>query len=83
MYKNHQSAHHKSSFATGVGVDPVESDADYTLDLLSGSDVVSVAGISAGNVDLFTITNQTAKFDIDPFSGIQGMNAVLKRLETY
>ncbi|KZP03736.1 acid protease [Athelia psychrophila] len=64
------------SFATGVGVDPVESDADYTLHLLSGRDVVSVAGLSAGTVDLFTITNQTAKFDIDPFSGIQGMGPV-------
>lgn len=61
------------SFSTGVGVDPVESDADYTLNLLSGSDVVSVAGVSAGNIALYTITNQTPKFDIDPFSGIQGM----------
>lgn len=77
-----QSAHHKSSFSTGVGVDPVESDADYTLHLLSGSDVVSVAGVSAGNIALYTITDQTAKFDIDPFSGIQGTRPVDRR-KTY
>ncbi|KAF7981883.1 hypothetical protein HWV62_31457 [Athelia sp. TMB] len=57
-------------------VDPVESDSDYKLTLLSGSDVVSVAGLSAGKVSLYTITNQSPKFDIDPFSGIQGMGPV-------
>lgn len=50
----------------------MESALDYTLTLLSGSDYVSVAGISAGKIALYTITDQTAKFDIDPFSGIQG-----------
>ncbi|KAF7965085.1 hypothetical protein HWV62_45745, partial [Athelia sp. TMB] len=64
-------AHEHDSFSTGVGVDPVESALDYTLTLLSGSDYVSVAGISAGKIALYTITDQTAKFDIDPFSGIQ------------
>ncbi|KZP20038.1 hypothetical protein FIBSPDRAFT_1045119 [Athelia psychrophila] len=53
-----------SSFAAGVGVDPVESDINYTLYLCSGSDIVS------------TVLNQTNKFDIDPCSGIQGMGPV-------
>lgn len=60
------------SFATGVGVDPVLSNTDYKLTLRSGSDVVSVGGLNAGSVSLYTITNQTPKFGIDPFSGIQG-----------
>lgn len=63
------------SFATGVGVDPVQSDDDYTLTLRSGSDVVSVGGLDAGRVSLYTITDQTPKFNIDPFSGIQGMSS--------
>jgi hypothetical protein len=59
------------SFSTGVGVDPVEND-DYKLTLRSGSDVVSVGSLDAGQVSLFTITDQTPKFNVDPFSGIQG-----------
>jgi hypothetical protein len=60
------------SFTTGVGVDPVESDNDYKLTLRNGSDVVSVGGLDAGKVSLYTITNQSPKFNIDIFSGIQG-----------
>lgn len=59
------------SFATGVGVDPVVGD-DYSLTLRSATDTVSVGGLAAANIDLFLITNQTPKFNIDPFSGIQG-----------
>lgn len=62
------------TFATGVGVDPVIG-ANYQLTLRSGRDTVSVGGLSATAVSLFLITNQTPKFDIDPFSGIQGMGA--------
>ena len=62
------------SFATGVGVDPVIND-DYVLTLRSGTDTVTVAGVEAGPVSLFTITQQTPAFGIDPFSGIQGMSA--------
>jgi hypothetical protein len=59
------------TFATGVGVDPVIG-SNYKLTLRSGKDTVSVGGLSATGVSLFLITNQTAKFNIDPFSGIQG-----------
>ncbi|KAH9485175.1 Pepsin-2B [Psilocybe cubensis] len=62
------------TFATGVGVDPVIG-ANYKLTLRSGKDTVSVGGLSAPGVSLFLITNQTPKFNIDPFSGIQGMGA--------
>ena len=64
-------AQSKIAFATGVGVDPVV-DNDYVLDLRNATDTVSVGGLSATDIGLFLITNQTSKFDIDPFSGIQG-----------
>ncbi|OBZ68172.1 putative vacuolar protease A [Grifola frondosa] len=63
------------AFATGVGVDPVINN-DYVLTVRSAQDVVSVGGLSAGLMDLFTIVNQTSAFDIDPFSGIQGMSSM-------
>lgn len=62
------------TFATGVGVEPVVG-ADFRLNLLSARDTVSIGGLSAPDVSLFLITNQTAKFNIDPFSGILGMGA--------
>ncbi|KAF8904489.1 acid protease [Gymnopilus junonius] len=62
------------TFATGVGVDPVIG-SNYKLTLRSAKDTVSVGGLSAPSISLFLITNQTPKFDIDPFSGIQGMGA--------
>ncbi|KAK7472672.1 hypothetical protein VKT23_000785 [Stygiomarasmius scandens] len=62
------------SFATGVGVDPVVNN-DYVLHLRSGTDTVTVGGLTSRNVALFLITDQTPKFNIDPFSGIQGMGA--------
>ncbi|KAJ7079111.1 acid protease [Mycena belliarum] len=62
------------TFSTGVGVDPVVG-ANYRLTLRSGRDTVGIGGLSAPATSLFLITNQTAKFGIDPFSGIQGMGA--------
>ena len=59
------------SFITGVGVDPVV-DEDYTLILRNGTDTVSVGGLTVANTSLFLITNQTAKFSRDTFSGILG-----------
>ncbi|KAI0329429.1 acid protease [Cubamyces sp. BRFM 1775] len=61
-------------FATGVGVDPVV-DNDYVLTVRSGTDTVTVGGISLPAVSLFTIIDQTPKFNIDPFLGIQGMGS--------
>lgn len=58
-------------FGTGVGVDPVEGD-DYVLTLRDATDTVSIGGLSATDISIFLITNQTPKFNIDPFSGIQG-----------
>ncbi|KAF7376309.1 Pepsin A [Mycena sanguinolenta] len=64
------------TFATGVGVDPVVGAAIIDSPTLrSGRDTVSVGGLIAPNTSLFLITDQTPKFDIDPFSGIQGMSA--------
>ncbi|OJT10424.1 Pepsin A [Trametes pubescens] len=61
-------------FATGVGVDPVVNN-DYVLTVRSGTDTVTVGGVAAKGVSLFTITKQTPKFNIDPFLGIQGMGS--------
>jgi len=52
-------------------VDPVIG-ANYKLTLRSAKDTVTFGGLSAPGVSLFLITSETAKFDIDPFSGIQG-----------
>jgi len=49
--------------------------ANYKLTLRSAKDTVTFGGLSASGVSLFLITSETAKFDIDPFSGIQGMGA--------
>ncbi|KAJ6594144.1 acid protease [Mycena capillaripes] len=62
------------TFSTGVGVDPVVG-ANYRLTLRSATDTVTLGGLTAPATKLFLITNQTPKFDIDPFSGIQGMSA--------
>ncbi|KAJ7282990.1 acid protease [Mycena rebaudengoi] len=59
------------TFSTGVGVDPVVG-ANYRLTLRSGTDTVGIGGLSVPKTPLFLITNQTEKFAIDPFSGIQG-----------
>jgi len=61
-------------FGTGVGVTPVIGD-DTNLTLRSATDTVVVGGLSSPNVSLFLITEQSPDFDIDPFSGIQGMSA--------
>lgn len=58
-------------FATGVGVDPVIGD-NYALSLRTGKDTVSVGNLSVTGADVFLITDQTPKFNIDPFSGILG-----------
>jgi hypothetical protein len=55
----------------GVGVDPVINN-DYVLRLRSGTDTVTVGGLTSRNVALNLITSQTPAFNIDPFSGIQG-----------
>ncbi|KAL0950379.1 hypothetical protein HGRIS_010341 [Hohenbuehelia grisea] len=62
------------TFSTGVGVDPVIG-ANYRLTLRGARDTVGIGGLSAPNIDFSVITNQTPKFGIDPFSGIQGMGA--------
>ncbi|KAF7315441.1 Pepsin A [Mycena indigotica] len=59
------------TFSTGVGVDPVVG-ANYRLTLRSARDTVAIGNLSAPSTSLFLITNQTPKFNIDPFSGIQG-----------
>jgi len=41
---------------------------------LSGSDTVSIGGLTATDTALYTITSQTADFESDPYSGIQGMS---------
>ncbi|KAI0675319.1 acid protease [Trametes maxima] len=61
-------------FATGVGVDPVVDD-DYVLTIRSATDTVTVGGVAAKGVSLFTIIDQTPKFNLDPFLGIQGMGS--------
>ncbi|RDX55132.1 acid protease [Lentinus brumalis] len=61
-------------FSTGVGVDPVVND-DYVLTVRSGTDTVTVGGVPAKNVSLFTIIDQTPAFNVDPFLGIQGMGS--------
>ncbi|OCH89493.1 acid protease [Obba rivulosa] len=66
-------------FATGVGVDPVINN-DYVLTERNGFDTVSVGGLTVKNQSLFTIINQTAPFDIDPFSGILGMGCTSSAL---
>lgn len=61
------------TFATGGGVTPVIGD-NTRLTLLSGTDTVSVGGLTATDTALYTVTSQTAVFDTDPYSGIQGMS---------
>lgn len=61
-------------FSTGVGVTPVVP-AICWLKVEEGRDTVSVGELSVSNVTLFTIVNQSASFDVDPFSGIQGMSS--------
>lgn len=59
------------TFATGGGVTPVVGD-NTALTILSGTDTVTVGGLTATDTALFTIVSQTAVFDSDPYSGIQG-----------
>ncbi|KAF9002787.1 aspartic peptidase domain-containing protein [Cyathus striatus] len=63
------------SFVTGSGVDPVVNN-DYNLTIRNGTDTVSIGGHSALNTNVFLITHQTPKFDIDPFSGILGLGVI-------
>ncbi|XP_006460834.1 hypothetical protein AGABI2DRAFT_192428 [Agaricus bisporus var. bisporus H97] len=62
------------TFATGGGVDPVIGD-NYQLTLRNGTDTVSIGGLSAPDVSLFLVIDQTPKFDPNPYSGIQGLGA--------
>jgi hypothetical protein len=61
------------TFATGGGVTPVIGD-NTRLTLRSGTDTVSVGGLTVPNSDLFLVTDQTPVFDTDPYSGIQGVS---------
>ncbi|KAI1794286.1 hypothetical protein LXA43DRAFT_1179489 [Ganoderma leucocontextum] len=60
---------HTLPFATGVGVDPVV-DNNYVLTIQSATDSATVGGITLDKVSLFTIIDQTAAFNVDPFLGI-------------
>lgn len=60
------------AFETGGGVNPIVSDDEYVLWLLTGQDTVTVGGIAVPNVELYTVINQTTAFDSNPYSGIQG-----------
>ncbi|KAF4620824.1 hypothetical protein D9613_000878 [Agrocybe pediades] len=63
------------SFATGGGVDPV-IDNDYSLTVHTAADTIGlVNGFSAPDIEILLIINQTTKFDIDPYDGIQGLGA--------
>ena len=61
-------------FETGIGVDPVINN-DYVLNLLNGTDTVSVGGLVVKDLELFLITDQTPGVNISPFSGIQGLGS--------
>lgn len=58
-------------FGTGGGVTPVIGD-NTELTVRGAFDTVSVGGLTAKNVSIFTIINQTAIFAPDPYDGIQG-----------
>jgi hypothetical protein len=51
---------------------PVTSNSQYTLHLRSGTDTVTVGGVTAKKSPLWLITSQTAAFSVDPFDGIMG-----------
>lgn len=64
--------------SSGPGVDPpVESD---TMKVRTGTDTVSVGGLTAANTDLDLITSQSARFSEDPFSGFLGKPKAETRL---
>jgi hypothetical protein len=68
-------------FDTGVGVEPVVGN-NTALTLRSATDTVSIGGLSASNTSLLLITHQTPNFNIDPFSGIQGVLSSDGRIST-
>lgn len=57
-----------------MGVDPVV-DNDYVLTIRSGTDTITVGDVATPNVSLFTIIDQTPKFNLEPFLGIQGLGS--------
>ncbi|EIM82278.1 acid protease [Stereum hirsutum FP-91666 SS1] len=61
-------------FATGGGVNPAIGD-EYTLTLRSATDTVGIGGVFVSDVEFFQVTEQTAAFGPDPYSGIQGLSA--------
>ena len=63
------------AFATGGGVNPVISDDEYVLTLRRGTDTVTVGNVCVPDVTLYTIINQTAAFNSDPYIGIQGLGS--------
>jgi hypothetical protein len=66
-------------FDTGLGVKPVESSTELVITLRSGSDHVRIGKLDAGNTSLYTIINQTAEMNQDPFSGISGENLIINQ----
>ncbi|KZW03629.1 acid protease [Exidia glandulosa HHB12029] len=61
-------------FSTGVGIDPVVGD-NTALVLRTAKDTVRVADLSASEVPIYLITNQTPVFLQNPFDGIMGLGA--------
>lgn len=57
------------SFATGVGVDPSESES-YNLSLVR--DTVAIAGFSTTDANFSLITGESSGFFDAPFDGIVG-----------
>lgn len=62
-------------FGTGIGVTPVVGD-NTGMTLLSGTDTVTVGGLTATDTALYTIVSQTADFEDDLFGGIQGEHSI-------
>jgi hypothetical protein len=64
------------NFETGVGVTPVSESDPFSLTIEQAMDTVSLGGTSASNITFYLITAQSAPFEVDPFSGIQGKRPV-------
>ena len=56
-------------------MNPVISDDEYVLTLRRGTDTVTVGNVCVPDVTLYTIINQTAAFNSDPYIGIQGLGS--------
>ncbi|KAJ7646712.1 acid protease [Roridomyces roridus] len=65
------------TFSTGAGVDPVVGD-NWQLTLRNATETVSIGGLTVVGTEVFLVTNQTAPFAPDPFSGIQGLSPLVE-----